>query len=396
MERLKQMNKEWAMNIKKVFLIFSFVALSSCLFAQFEYNEFSNMSAVGTTPRSDRSEVRNISRIMMRVKESVLNFPLGVRRVAVYRIRADRDAISIGMVRFVKSKLEQVLLDNKLIELVVVPEFNLARVKITDTSFSYVNSARSFAELRELGDRYQIDAFIEGTCTRSAYGDILLSLKMVSNKTGEIIWSKAFIEGPNNDRDIEVPKQYVLDFNIGFFTVNEYKGGVSLFNTDNLSSDVNKGNKVVMTDYRIGISRRQISNFNFAPVLLTLSGGLSIINCQLTMKSTIDGFTKLPTAFLAFGSGGVILNYFKKETKMKTLNEAYWFKPFLRGDFFVPINYSGSFMSLVFGANTDVTENIELGAGIGMMPFGRKLEKNSTNYIEFGVMKYEINVSYNF
>ena len=384
------------MNIKKLFLTLFLTVLTSGLFAQFEYNEFSNMSAVGTTPRSDRSEVRNVSRIMMRVKEAVLNFPLGVRRVAVYRIRADRDAISIGMVRFVKSKLEQVLLDNKLIELVVVPEFNLARIKITDTSFSYVNSARSFAELRELGERYQIDAFIEGTCTRSAYGDILLSLKMVSNKSGEIIWSKAFIEGPNNDRDIEVPKQYVLDFNIGFFTVNEYKGGVSLFNTDGMSNDANKNNKVVMADYRIGLTRRQISNFNFAPVQLTLSGGLSIINCQLTQKEQIDGFTKLPTAFLAFGSGGVLLKYYKKETKMKTLNEVYWFKPFLRGEFYVPINYSGSFMSLVIGANTDVTENIEIGGGLGIMPFGRKLEKNTSNYIEFGVMKYEINVSYNF
>ncbi len=381
------------MSIRKFILALFFAVFSSALFAQFEYNEFSNMSAIGTTPRSDRSEVRNISRIMMRVKESVLNFPLGVRRVAVYRIRADRDAISVGMVRFVKSKLEQVLLDNELIELVVVPEFNLARVKITDTSFSYVNSARSFAELRSLGERYEIDAFIEGECTRSAYGDILLSLKMVSNKTGEIIWSKAFIEGPNNDRDIEIPKQYAMNFDVGFFTVNQYYGGVSLFGTDNMGGK--STNTVVMTDYRIGVTRKQISNFSFAPVMMTLSGGLAIVNCQITMNN-IDGFTKLATPFLGYGSGGVLAKYFKKESKTKTLKENYWFKPYMKGYFYVPINYSGSFMSLMIGANSDVSEDIEVGGGLGVMPFGRKLTKNSTNYIEFGVMKYEINISYNF
>ncbi len=382
------------MSIKKsllwLLLIFSF----SSLFAQFEYNQFSNMSAVGSYPRSDRSEVRNIARIMMRVKEAVLNFPLGVKRVAVYRIKADRDAISLGMVRFVKSKLEQVLLDNKTIELVVVPEFNLARVKITDTSFSYVNSARSFAELRQLGEKYDIDAFIEGTCTRSAYGDILLSLKMVSNKTGEIIWSKAFIEGPNNDKDIETPKQYVLDFNVGFYTVNEYKSsGVSVFDSEYGGSSANI---VRMIDYRLGITRRQNSNFSFANVMMTLTGGLSIINCQLSLENNIEGFNELSTAFLGYAGGGVMTKYFKKDSKVTTTKENYWFKPYFKGNFYIPINYSGSFLSLDLGGSSDFTEDIEVGAGIGIIPFGRKLEKSQSSYIEFGAVKYEISFSYNF
>jgi len=380
-------------SIRKLTVAFVLISSFSSLFAQFEYNKFSNMSAVGSSPRSDRSEVRNISRIMLRVKESVLNFPLGVKRVAVYRIRADRDAISIGMVRFVKSKLEQVLLNNEAIDLVVVPEFNLARVKITDTSFSYINSARNFSELRELGEKYKIDAFIEGTCTRSAYGDVLLSLKMVGNKTGEIIWSKAFIEGPNSDRDIEIPKQYALDFNVGFFTVNDYVRESSIFDSKYGGSS---SNTVGMIDYRIGLERRQNSNFSFAKIMMTLSAGLSIVNCQLNLKESIDGFATMPSAFLGYAGGGVMTKYFKKESKLKSLQENYWLKPYMKGEFFVPINYSGSFLTAMLGATSDVTEDIEIGAGMGIIPFGRKLKKNETNYIEFGMMKYEINISYNF
>jgi len=383
-------------SIKKLLTLVALTVCFSSLFAQFEYNQFSNMSAVGSYPRSDRSEVRNISRIMLRVRESVLNFPLGVKRVAVYRIRADRDAISIGMVRFVKSKLEQVLLSNEAVDLVVVPEFNLARVKITDTSFSYVNSARSFDELRAMGNKYEIDAFIEGTCTRSAYGDILLSLKMVSNKSGEIIWSKAFIEGPNSDRDIEVPKQYALDFNVGFFTVNEYKrDGISVFDP---SYEGSPSNVVRMIDYRIGLERRQNSNFSFAKVMMTLTGGLSIVNCQMELKNDMsaEGFAKMPTAFLGYAGGGVMTKYHKKEGKLKSLDENYWFKPYMKGEFYVPINYSGSFLSVMLGAKSDVAEDIEIGAGLGVIPFGRKLEQNQSSYIEFGVMKYEINFSYIF
>ncbi len=373
------------------------IALSVCfssLFAQFEYNQFSNMSAVGSYPRSDRSEVRNISRIMLRVQESVLNFPLGVKRVAVYRVKADRDAISIGMVRFVKSKLEQVLLNNEGIDLVVVPEFNLARVKITDTSFSYVNSARSFDELRQMGDKYNIDAFLEGNCTRSAYGDVLLSLKMVSNKTGEIIWSKAYIEGPNHDRDIDIPKRYALDFNVGFFTVNDYKvDGISIFDSNYGGSSSNLAR---MIDYRLGAVRKQKSNFSFAEVIMTLSAGLSIVNCQLTLESGMESFTTLPTAFLGYAGGGVMTKYYKKESKLKSLKDNYWLKPYIKGEFFVPINYSGSFLTTMIGATSDITEDIEVGLGLGVIPFGRKLEQNQSSYIEFGAMKYEINFSYNF
>ncbi len=381
-------------SIKKVVVALTLLVSFSSLLAQFEYNQFSNMSAVGSYPRSDRSEVRNISRIMLRVQESVLNFPLGVKRVAVYRVRADRDAISIGMVRFVKSKLEQVLLNNEAVELVVVPEFNLARVKITDTSFSYINSARNFSELRELGERYKIDAFIEGNCTRSAYGDVLLSLKMVGNKTGEILWSKAFIEGPNSDRDIEVPKQYALDLNVGFFTVNEYKrDGISIFESEYGGS---ANNSVRMIDYRIGLTRKQNSNFSFAKVMMTLSAGLSIVNCQLSLEEDIDGFAAMSSAFLGYAGGGVMSKYYKKESKLKSLQENYWFKPFLKGEFSVPINYSGSFLTVLLGATSDVTEDIEVGGSVGVIPFGRKLEKNASSYIEFGMMKYEINISYNF
>ncbi len=381
-------------SIKKVLFVFVLTVCFSSLFAQFEYNQFSNMSAVGSYPRSDRSEVRNISRIMLRVQESVLNFPLGVKRVAVYRVKADRDAISIGMVRFVKSKLEQVLLNNEAIDLVVVPEFNLARVKITDTSFSYVNSARSFDELRHMGEKYNIDAFIEGNCTRSAYGDVLLSLKMVSNKTGEIIWSKAYIEGPNNDRDIDIPKQYALDFNVGFFTVNDYKrDGVSIFDSNYGGSSSNSAR---MIDYRLGAVRKQKSNFSFAEVMMTLSAGLSIVNCQLTLENNIEGFSTLPTAFLGYAGGGVMTKYYKKESQLKSLKDNYWLKPYMKGEFFVPINYSGSFLTTMIGATSDLTEDIEVGLGLGVIPFGRTLKQNESSYIEFGALKYEINFSYNF
>ena len=383
---------------KKLFLFASLIFCTATLFAQFDFQTPANYGVSGK-PRSEQSEVRNVSKLMVKVKKSVSTFPLGASRVAIYKINADPASISSGMVRFIRGKLEEIILSETRIELVTIPEFNLTKVRITDTSFSFVNAARNYPELRALGEKYNVDAFLEGFVTRGVHGDVLLTFKLMNSKTGSILWSRSFIEGPNRDDDIVNPIRYRFHAAYKIYNVQEYTaGGVTLLKDEN--GVPRSGHSSTLAEYSLGFIREQRAAFK--KVDFWLVGGVSSFNITAkygTGTGTFDpgAFIELPsmTAFYGgVGLSGRIME--KKQRSLEDLNVGYWINPYLKAKFYVPTNYTTEFLAFDAGLLTEATSNIFVGFGIGYIPQSKVIYQYQNDSIDFEALNYEIQLTYNF
>lgn len=376
------------------FLSFLFVSL----FSQFNYQVPANYGVSGN-PRSEQSEVRNISKIMVKVKKSVSSFPIGANRVAIYKITADRNAISPGMVKFIKGKLEETIMQETNIELVAIPEFNITKIKITDSTFSFVNAARNYPELKAVAEKYNVDAFIQGFVTRGIHGDILFTLKMMNSKTGSVIWSKSFIEGPNRDDDIVNPIKFRFFAGYKVHRVQDYvSDGTSML--VNASGIKYSGASVDLSEFSFGFIREQRAAFK--EIDFWLLGGMSFFAMEEKYPSEALGFdqvafNELPnitTFFGGVGFSGRIIE--KKRRNLEDLNVGYWLNPYAMARFYIPTNYSTEFLAFDVGINTEATSNIYIGFGVGFVPQTKIVGQATNDYIDFEAINYEVHLTYNF
>lgn len=101
--------------------------------------------------------------------------------------------------------------------MVDVPALKALRIYISDENLKISNTYPEIEELWEIGKKYGVDAFLDGSCTRTDNGDIILNLKMVANRSGEIVWSESFINDKLNRKDILLPVKISTSFSLGLY-----------------------------------------------------------------------------------------------------------------------------------------------------------------------------------
>lgn len=144
-----------------------------------------------------RAGVDQIYEILRQLSRAMGDIPPDLRRLAVYQLRVDRQEFSPGMARFIQGKVEEVFLKYGRREVVAAPELRTMRIVSTDTSFQMSNTLPKLEELWELGEKLRLDGYIEGNCTRSEEGDVMINLRVFRHKTAEVVWSGTFIAGPS-------------------------------------------------------------------------------------------------------------------------------------------------------------------------------------------------------
>jgi hypothetical protein len=145
------------------------------------------------------SGVGQIREIMVQLAEGVSAFPPGVERVAVYNIQVDRNHFPPGVARYIRFQIEAVLRKYSRRQVVAAPNLKTMRINVSDTSFSMTSRLPDAEQLWDLGRSLGIDAFLQGTCTKSEDGDVILSVKLIKQETAEILWTGNYIAGPNED-----------------------------------------------------------------------------------------------------------------------------------------------------------------------------------------------------
>ncbi|MEN9354995.1 MAG: hypothetical protein RL318_2320, partial [Fibrobacterota bacterium] len=184
---------------------------------------------------TDISQMADISR---QVGRNLGDIPPEIQRIAAYQFKADPREFTPGMMRHIQSRIEEEVRRNGK-TVVNSPELRTLRVISTDTSFQVSNAAPSQEELWKLAEKLRVEGFLEGSCTRSAEGDLLLSLKIFRAKSGDVVWSGNFVAGPNKSSNTLLDLELSISIPMRVMPMESYsQDSVRVYSDPILSSDV--------------------------------------------------------------------------------------------------------------------------------------------------------------
>jgi hypothetical protein len=172
--------------------------------------------------------VDQIYDLMYQLGETMGTIPPGVGRIAVYHLSIDRREFTAGIARFMKSQIETVFRQKGRRQVVAAPGLKTTRITMTDSSFKMTNHLPNVETLWDVGRKLGIDAFIEGACTRTEEGDMLMSIKLIRQETGEIIWSENFAAGPNKVKRNIIKPEWGIMAGFSYWQIQSYDDGRSV------------------------------------------------------------------------------------------------------------------------------------------------------------------------
>lgn len=304
---------------------------------------------LGSHPSSD---VGRIADLIQQFQKSVGGLPPDIRRLAVYQIKTDPREITRGVTRYIQAQVEDVFAKEAHRSVVNSPELRTLRIQSTDTSLSISNALPSLEDLAKLALKLDVDAFVEGACTRSPDDDLLLTLRLFRSRTGEVVWTGNFVSGPNRrdasfqDLDIAVSAPFLV------YPVDKYEGPDGSF-----------GDKTFVATFSVqgAVSEAMTANRKLSLALTVGYAHLSLLG--LPSGTSAPSLDVLGVGVEAMGV------FFRKEDP----REGYWLGTYLGYEEHIPFLQSQHFGSLRFGYRTKPTRHFSLGLGIQVHAYGDHL-----------------------
>ena len=369
------------MEIRKFILSFVILIMVCGLFAEY-YPTITNSVVVGEPVKKVKNaDLKEISGILIKISTSLDEVPADINRVAVYRIRVDRYKFAPGIAEYIRGKIEDILSKSNRFDMVVVPELKLTKVIVTDSSFKFTNSVRSNEELWGIARENNIDAFIEGDCSKSAEGSILINLKMVRANSGAIVWSRSLPEV----RERLIAPEFLInyDFSLGYYPVDSYRQNPYIYSGD-----------VSVYEYSLSVAREQKLLLKEDRISMDIKAGISLFSVVVSPDDAETGsnssFTNDPV--VAFSAGtNFYVNFFRKKA---TKNE-YWLKSFAGVRVYKALSYSGNLITITAGGLTPITRNISMGLGLNIIPSGSYFD-SSNRTIDLQEFSGELKFVYTF
>lgn len=306
-------------------------------------------SPLGSDPSSD---VGRIADLVQQVRKSVGDLPPDIRRLAVYQIKTEPREIRVGITRYIQSQIEDVFSREAHRSVVNSPELRTMRIKSTDTSFSISNSVPSLEDLAQLALKLDVDAFVEGACTRTTDDDLLLTLRLFRSRTGEVVWSGNFVSGPNRrdasfqDLDIAASMPFLV------LPVDAYSDDGALF-----------ADKSLVSTFAAQIA---VTEAMTADRKLSLS--LQVGYTHLTMIGLPDGVSAPGIDMVHIGAEALGVFFRKADPR-----DGYWLGTYLGYQEYIPFLQTQHFGSLRLGYRTKPTRHFSLGLGVVVHAYGDHL-----------------------
>jgi hypothetical protein len=337
------------------------------------FNEPEGWPNVSKEGSSASSGLRQIQRLMSELQNSLGEIPSRIRRVAMYQVRMSSEDFSPQVMIYIQSMIETAFYNAKEVSIISPPELKTVKVVSTDTTFTISNTIPSIEELWELGDKLGVDAFLEGSCGKSRDGDIVLNLKLVQHRTGDIVWSKHFIMGPNRTKPDLHRSNWKLAAPMRFFPIAANKGASNL-----------EGPLFVQLALELSVSEAFLKNKR---LWFSLHGGGGYMFLRTDSNNQVPS-SNLLTLQVGASALGII---FPKAN----VDEGHWLGTYFSTTYYIPFLFDGSQLALAHGYSMQLSRHFGIRAGMVFLP-GPTLLRSTTGsqgtIFELDKIAYELDI----
>jgi len=329
--------------------------------------------------------IRQIAEIMSRLAKSMGDIPPNVDRMALSQIKIDPRQFDPGMGRYIQAQVEDVFRKEGRRTIVTSPELRTFRVVATDSTFKFSNTLPSMEDLWRLGDKLRVDGYIEGSCSKSADGDVIMNLKVFRHRTGEIVWSNSFVAGPNEKKPDILNLDYSVSANLRRFPIKQ--GIVPRPDT----SDPLTGGRVRDT---------------LGSLALTMYGIEGSVSEAVTSDKSLVFSVSLGYGYANGGGGpdslGVDFDiqmlkfgiemlgiFFRKPNP----DLGYWLGTYVGYEEFIPFANKGHLSTITVGYKSRVSRHFTLGGGVNFLFLNDKLRglnEDSDRFLTLEPVAYEL------
>lgn len=320
---------------------------------------------------TDISQMGDIAR---QVGRSLGEIPPEVQRIAAYQFKADPREFTPGMLRHIQSRIEEEIRKNNK-TVVTSPELRTLKVISTDTSFHVSNAAPSQEELWKMAERLKVDAFLEGSCTRSGDGDMLVALKVFKAKDGGVVWSGNFVAGPNQSDESWRDLDFAVSIPTRIHPLESYSpDSTASYEGTTLASDV---------ALEFSVTENVTADKRF---LVTVLGGYTHYSTW-GLPDSVSSSPAVHSLTLGVDFTGV---FFRKANP----DQGYWLGTYIGYRKIIPLLYRDHFSALALGYRSKLSKHFSLSAGILVYPAGSTLVGQLTNdgqVLKGASVAYDIN-----
>jgi hypothetical protein len=302
---------------------------------------------------SSSSDIGKIAEISYQMGKSLANLPSDMQRIAPCQFKAEARDFSPGMLRQIQARMETVLRESGR-TVVAAPELKTLRIVSTDTSFRVSNTAPDLEEMAKLADRLRADGFLEGICSKSDDGDLMVSLRIFRARGGEVVWSDNFVAGPNKSERTPLDLDFSASVPFRLFPVSSFSDKTATYGNVYLLSNVSL--EATVTE-NITLDKRFQVSMSLGYSHLSLYG---------------DG---VPDAVyhpdIHMGSAGLELLgvFFRKPNP----DMGYWLGAYVGYEQFLPILYREPLGAFRFGYRSKLSRHFSISGGVMVMPFQNKM-----------------------
>jgi len=315
-----------------------------------------------------RSGIQQFYDILRQLEKAMGDIPPDIERMALYNLRVDRASFSPGMAKFFQNKVEETFLKYGRRQIVEAPELKATRIVSTDTSFQMTNQLPTQEELWRVGEKLRLDAYIEGSLTRSEVGDVMLNLKVFKHKTAEVVWSGSFISGPNETKLSFPFMEFGLRLSLGYLPVTSYVGTQTL-----------QGSALKLSLYQYGaeVTVGEAANSQ-RRLYLTAAGGLMVlVPVPGNARDSIVG--DLSSYYTATAGADLLYVFVPKQDN----DDGYWLGSYIGVRTYLP----QKLITLRQGFTSRITRHFTIAGGFQFMPL---LDELTSSKSLFGSSKYEL------
>ncbi len=310
--------------------------------------------------------IRQITEIMGRLAKSMGDIPPNVDRLALSQVKVDPHQFDPGMARYIQAQIEEVFRKEGRRTVVTSPELRTFRVVSTDSTFKFSNTLPSMEDLWRLGDKLRVDGYIEGSCSKSSDGDVILNLKVFRHRTGEIVWSSSFVAGPNEKKPDIWNLDYSASANLRMWPMKQaIIPRLDTLNAVTGESILDTLGDVSMTMYGIeGSVSEVVTPDKF--LLFSVSLGYGFANGTGGPDSLGINFNIQMVKF-----GVEMLGIFFRKSNPDL---GYWLGTYVGYEEFIPFANRGHLSTVNIGYKSRVSRHFTLGGGVMFLALNNKLK----------------------
>jgi hypothetical protein len=309
--------------------------------------------------------IAQIREIAGRLAKSLGDVPPDIERVALAQIKTDPREFDAGMSRYIQAQVEETFRKEGRRTVVTSPELKTFRVVATDSSFTFTNTMQNGEELWKLGEKLRIHGFIEGSCSRSAEGDVILNLKLFRHRTGEVAWSGSFVAGPNEKETELFDLEYSVSASIRRLPIAE-----AHFPSDS----VDPGTGIAVNDTIRSLALTQYAIEATVSEAVTpdrwLHFGVTVGYGYAQGAAVLDS-VEYPYNIQAVKFGVEMLGVFFRK---RNPDLGYWLGTYLGYQEYIPFFHRGHVSALTVGYRSRVSRHFSLGGGAMFVLFDRTLK----------------------